>query len=92
MEEILSRFPNIGDDIFKELDSKDFCKSKEVSRSWSHFISNSRAYKKGIQDKIQALTEEIDGDEDWKRLRKQPFHLAAKKRLLATLSANYGKR
>ena len=70
MEEVLLRFPHIGEDIFKELGGKNFCKSMEVSRSWNYFIRNERAlqkayknhkaYKKVIQEKIQTLTKEID--------------------------------
>ena len=65
MEEVLLRFPHIGEGIFKKLNGKDFFKSMEVSRSWNHFISNQRvlqkAYKnhKAIQERIQSLTEEI---------------------------------
>ena len=59
MEEILFRFPLIGDNIFKELKGRDFCKSMEVSRSWNYFINNERilqkAYKKRMQDKIEEL-------------------------------------
>ena len=68
------RFPLLGDNIFNELDSKDFCKSKEVSRSWGHFIRNERvlqkAYKKRIQEKIQILTEETGVE---------PLYLAAER-------------
>ena len=82
MEEILLRFPNIGDNIFKELDSEDFCKSKEVGRSWSYFINNERAlqksYKNHIKNKIQSLTEELRQDNNnWGN--QTPFHLAAER-------------
>ena len=63
MEEILLRFSHIGQAIFKELNGRDFCKSREVNRQWYHFINNERAlqkiYKKQIQDKM--LNEEIEG-------------------------------
>ena len=87
MEEVLSRFPHIGEDIFKELYGKDFLKSMEVSRSWNYFIRNERvlqkaykahkANKKRIQKKIQTLTKEISWYEK-KYQKKTPFHLAAK--------------
>ena len=80
MDEILSRFPSIGDNIFKELDSEDFCKSKEVGRSWNYFINNERAlqksYKTHIQNKVQSLTEELRQN-NWQN--QTTFHLAAKR-------------
>ena len=82
MEEILLRFSHIGQAIFKELNGKDFCKSKEVNRSWYHFINNERslqtAYKYRIQEKIDILTGECT------RFSKQtPFHLAAERGYLS---------
>ena len=81
MEEILLRFSLIGQAIFKELNGRDLCKSKEVNRSWNQFINNEialqKAYKNRIQEKIQTLDEEIDGNGYCKCIRKQPFHLAA---------------
>ena len=81
MEEILSRFPIIAQNIFNELDAKDFCSSKEVSRFWNYFIINERAlqksYKRRIQEKIRSLAVEIDNDKNWKQINGQPFHLAA---------------
>ena len=90
MEEVLSRFPHIGEGVFKKLNGKNFFKSLEVGRSWNYFIRNQRvlkkaykdhkAYKKQIQDKIQTLTKEIDGYQGWRRnLKKTPFHLAAER-------------
>ena len=89
MEEILSRFQHIGEDIFKELNGKDFCKSMEVSRSWNHFIrierllqtayKSHKAYKKRIQEKIQDLTKEIENDPYSRHMKTTPFHHAAKR-------------
>ena len=83
MEEIISRFPHIGEAFYKELNRKDFCKSMEVNRSWNFFMNNQRvlqnAYKKRIQDKIQTLAEKIDGHGFWRHQRKLPFHLAAER-------------
>ena len=83
MEEIISRFPMIGQAIYKELDRKDFCRSREVNRSWNYFMSNERAlqkaYKKRIQEKIQTLKEEILGYSDWRDQKTTPLHLAAKR-------------
>ena len=81
MEEILSRFPHIGENIFNELNSKDFCMSKEVNRSWNYFIKNQRilkkACKKRVQEKINNLTIEDPRNGVW--MKTTAFHLAAKK-------------
>ena len=85
MEEILSRFPHLGEGIFKELNGKDFCKSMEVKRSWNYFIRNQRvlqkAYKayKAIQEKIQALSNEIENSNFRRQMKHTPFHLAAER-------------
>ena len=75
MEEILLRFSHIGQAIFKELNGRDFCKSREVTQWWYYFISNERAlqkaFKKQIQAKIQYLAEETDGDEDITLVKEQ---------------------
>ena len=69
MEEIILRFSLIGQAIFKELNGRDFCKSKEVTQSWYHFISNERdlqrAYKSRIEDKIHSLTEDEAESYPW---------------------------
>ena len=87
MEEILLRFPHIGNHIFKELNHRAFFKSMEVSKSWNYFIKSERvmqkaykahkAYKQRIVDIIQGLTDEIAMNP---RLRGYtPFHLAAER-------------
>ena len=38
MEEILLRFPHLGQQIFDQLESKSLTKSTEVSRMWQNFI------------------------------------------------------
>ena len=64
MEEILFRFPHIAEDIFKELNGKNFFKAMEVTQSWKYFIDNQRvlqnAYKfhKAIQKRIESLAVE----------------------------------
>ena len=83
MEEVLLRFSHIGHAIFKELNGKDFCISREVGRSWYHFIKSERAlkkaYKKRIQGKVQTLNQEIHGNYylQWKKT--EPFHLSAER-------------
>ena len=39
MEEVLIRFPHLGDNIFQSLDSKSLIKCKEVKRTWKNFIT-----------------------------------------------------
>ena len=90
MEDILLRFPHIGENIFKKLNRKNFCKSMEVSRSWNYFIKNESVLQKAykvhkdnktrIQEKIQSLTDEIENDFRKKILEETtPFHLAAER-------------
>ena len=38
MDEILRRFPHIGDKILKKLDFKSLINFKEVNRSWKQFM------------------------------------------------------
>ena len=38
MEEVLIRFPHLGDNIFQNLESKSLIKCKEVKRTWKNFI------------------------------------------------------
>ena len=42
MNEVLWRFPHIGEHIFKKLRNKDLVKCKNVSRSWYNFITNEK--------------------------------------------------
>ena len=81
MEEVLSRFPHIGEGIFKELNGADFLKSMEINRSWKYFIDNQRvlqkAYKthKAFQQKIQAEIADLE-KQCWGG--QTPFHLACR--------------
>ena len=38
MDELFLRFPQIGKQIFEELDNKNLTKCKEVCKSWQEFI------------------------------------------------------
>ena len=40
MDDILIRFPAIGQTILKQLDNKSLVKSKEVSQIWHSFLDN----------------------------------------------------
>ena len=59
MEELLGRYPNICQNIFEELNDKDLFSSREVSRSWHHFISNEKSYKQRIQAYKRLIQESI---------------------------------
>ena len=69
--------------VFKELNGRDFCNSRKVSRAWNNLISNEtalqEAYKKRIQERIQTLTEEIENDGYSRQMKQTPFHLAAER-------------
>ena len=38
MEEVISKFPNIAEKIFEELDNYDFIQCKVVSKLWKNFM------------------------------------------------------
>ena len=42
IDTILSRFPAVAEDIFKELDSKSMVKCRKVSVPWQNFIDNQK--------------------------------------------------
>ena len=45
MEEIISRFPHIGEAFFKELDGKNFCNLASLRRR-GHFLPSNRSLRK----------------------------------------------
>jgi hypothetical protein len=42
MEEILMRFPHIGEKFFEELDNKSLAKCRQADRSWKTFIDDQK--------------------------------------------------
>ena len=44
MEEILLRFPHIGEAIVKQLSNEDDSKLREVSRTWQNFVDTPRIF------------------------------------------------
>ena len=42
MEEVISRFPHIAEQIFEELDNDNFIQCKVMSQSWKNFIEGSK--------------------------------------------------
>ena len=49
MEDMLWRFPHIGEQIFKKLFNKNLAKSKKVAKTWICFITNQRFYKQRVK-------------------------------------------
>ena len=48
MEEVLLRFPHLGENIFKIVSNKKLIQSKMTTRSWSHFIVSKKFYKQRV--------------------------------------------
>ena len=67
MEDMLWKFPHVGQQIFKKLSNKNLTKSKEVARTWEHFIINERFYKQKVHYETK--------QKDW--LGMTPLHKAA---------------
>ena len=44
IDTMLSRFPAVAEDIFKELDSKSMVKCRKVSVPWQTFIDNKKIH------------------------------------------------
>ena len=42
MEEIISRFPHLAENIFEELDNYYFIQCKVISQSWKNFMEGSK--------------------------------------------------
>ena len=77
MDEILIRFPVIGQKIFKELDNKNLAKCRNVSKFWQHFLDNdSLLWKRRIEKYAQ---NQVKYNEDWKLVTsKVPFKILKK--------------
>ena len=45
MDEVLLRFPHLGEKTFKKLSNKNLVKCMTVSKTWYHFIQNEKFYK-----------------------------------------------
>ena len=66
MEEILCRFPHLGQRIFAELDDLSLAKSRETTRSWLHFICNEKFYKNRINEMMANGWQTDNGIWEWK--------------------------
>ena len=45
MEDMLWRFPHIGEQVFKKLSNRNLAKCRKVARTWERFNANQRFYK-----------------------------------------------
>ena len=76
MDELLSRFPDIADDIFESLDDESLVRCKEASRSISSFMEEDNKFWKRIikkylhnqdcYDRHHVRIYELDFVKDWK--------------------------
>ena len=60
MEEVIWRFPHIGDQIFVELGDSSLARCRETNRLWQDFITNEKFYKKRIQEMIDEEKESYE--------------------------------
>ena len=77
MENILTLFPHVGENIFKNLNNKELVRCREVNKTWKDFIDNNRLIWTRI---IQAHTKDIKRHQnDWKLvLNKASFQVLKK--------------
>ena len=77
MDEILIRFPVVGQTIFKQLDDKNLAKSREVSKVGHDFLDNdSLLWRRRIQKYFKNQTE---FSKDWKLVtNKTPIDILKK--------------
>ena len=70
MEEVLLRFPHLGEQIFKKLLNKNLLKCMNVSKTWYHFINKEKFYK--LRVKYENYQKKVDQFGD------TPLHKAAR--------------
>ena len=61
MEDMLWKFPHIGENIFKKLSNKNLAKSKKISRSWEYFITNEKFYKQRVHYEMMQKDKDSSG-------------------------------
>ena len=69
MEDMLWKFPHVGENIFKKLSNKKLAKCKEVARTWEYFITHEKFYKQRV--KYEIIQKEKDD------IGMTPLHIAA---------------
>ena len=62
MEEMLWRFPHIGQEIFQQLNDQSLSECREISQSWQEFINNEKFYKKRIKEMIEKHTKDYNDE------------------------------
>ena len=62
MEEIITRFPHLGEQIFEQLNRKDLKKCRKVKESWRIFIDRQNF------PWIRVIKKRLKLDKDWKEV------------------------
>ena len=60
MEDMLWKFPYIGQKIFKKLSNHNLAKCKKVAKTWEHFIINENFYKQKVKYETKQKEKEMD--------------------------------
>ena len=69
MDELLSRFPDLAEDMFENLDDESLLNCKEACRSMSSFLDdNTKFWKRIIRKYLQYNQETVDFKESWEML------------------------
>ena len=74
MEEVLLRFPDLGEAIFDSLDGKSLHKCRKVGKAWKHFIENPKQKFLWIQiirkhENDSYIKNYIRGPVNWSKLK-----------------------
>ena len=56
LEEIILRFPHLGESIFEQLDNESLAKSREVCDFWKNFVEGQTFYNLRLMRLIKSLT------------------------------------
>ena len=69
MDELLSRFPDLAEDMFENLDDESLLNCKEACRSMSSFLdNNTKFWKRIIRKYLQCNQESADFKGSWEIL------------------------
>ena len=61
MEDMLWKFPHIGQNIFKKLSNKNLAKCRAVTRTWEHFINNEKFYQQRVHFEMRQKEKDDNG-------------------------------
>ena len=70
MEDMLWKFPHVGNRIFKKLSNKNLARCKKVEKTWETFIINDKFYKQKVYYEMKQKEKSENG--------MTPLHKAAK--------------